>query len=128
MVYQALTLISIHADSCEYVNDQATGFKVAAALSNQYPERASRLTACIVNRYTQSTGLAYNSGTVTNDMSSYHAFDEIENNTNAVILETGFLNLDRQILTKGQDLIAAGISNGILCYIRNEDVSGIEAP
>jgi N-acetylmuramoyl-L-alanine amidase len=126
--YRALTLISIHADSCEYVNDEATGFKVAAALSNQYPERASRLTACIINRYEQSTGLAYHSSTVTNDMSSYHAFDEIDNNTNAVIIETGFLNLDRQILTKGQDQIARGISDGILCYIRNEDVSTTETP
>ncbi|GAH16511.1 unnamed protein product, partial [marine sediment metagenome] len=37
--YRSLTLVSIHADSCEFVNDEATGFKVAAALSNQYPER-----------------------------------------------------------------------------------------
>lgn len=126
--YQALTLVSIHADSCEYINDNATGFKVAAALSNQYPERASRLTACIVDRYGRSTGLAYHSNTVTNDMSSYHAFDEIDNNTNAVIIETGFLNLDRQILTKGQDQIANGISDGILCYIRNEDISTSDEP
>ncbi len=121
--YRALTLLSIHADSCEYINDEATGFKVAAALSNQYPERASRLTACIVDRYAQATGLAYHSGTVTEDMTSYHAFDEIDGNTNAVIIEVGFLNLDRQILTKGQDQIAKGISDGILCYVRNEELS-----
>lgn len=126
--YQALALVSIHADSCEYINDEATGFKVAAALSNQYPERASRLTACIKDRYSKATELAYHSSTVTNDMSSYHAFDEIDNNTNAVIIETGFLNLDRQILTKGQDQIAKGISDGILCYIRNEDISTTQAP
>jgi N-acetylmuramoyl-L-alanine amidase len=121
--YRALALLSIHADSCEYINDDATGFKVAAALSNQYPERASRLTACIVDRYAQATGLEYHSSTVTEDMTSYHAFDEIDSNTNAVIIEIGFLNLDRQILTKGQDQIAKGISNGILCYVRNEDIS-----
>lgn len=126
--YRALALVSIHADSCDYINDEATGFKVAAALSNQYPERASRLTACIVDRYGKATGLTYHSSTVTNDMSSYHAFDEIDNNTNAVIIETGFLNLDRQILTKGQDQIAKGISDGILCYIRNEDLSTTETP
>jgi N-acetylmuramoyl-L-alanine amidase len=61
-------------------------------------------------------------------MSSYHAFDEIDGNTNAVIIEVGFLNLDRQILTKGQDKIANGISNGILCYIRNEDITPAEQP
>jgi N-acetylmuramoyl-L-alanine amidase len=121
--YESLALVSIHADSCQYVNDDATGFKIAAALSNQYPERASRLTACIKDRYEKATGLKYNPSTITNDMSSYHAFDEIDSNTNAVIIETGFLNLDRQILTKGQDQIASGISEGILCYIRNEDIS-----
>ena len=121
--YRSLALVSIHADSCQYVNDEATGYKIAAALSNQYPERATRLTACIKDRYAKATGLNYHPGTVTNDMSSYHAFDEIDGNTNAVIIEVGFLNLDRQILTKGQDQIASGISDGILCYIRNEDIS-----
>jgi N-acetylmuramoyl-L-alanine amidase len=121
--YKSLALVSIHADSCQYVNDDATGFKIAAALSNQYPERASRLTACIKDRYEKETGLKFHPSTITNDMSSYHAFDEIDNNTNAVIIETGFLNLDRQILTKGQDQIASGISEGILCYIRNEVLS-----
>lgn len=121
--YQALALVSIHSDSCQYINDQATGFKVAAALSNHYPERASRLTACIKDRYASATGLTYHGNTITDDMSSYHAFNEIEENTNAVIIEVGFLNLDRQILTKGQEQIAEGISNGILCYIRNENVT-----
>jgi N-acetylmuramoyl-L-alanine amidase len=126
--YRALALVSIHADSCQYVSDEATGFKVAAALSNQYPERAARLTACIKDRYGQATGLPFHASTVTNDMSSYHAFDEIDQNTNAVIIEIGFLNLDRQILTKGQDKIARGISDGILCYIRNEDISDTAQP
>lgn len=120
--YRALALISIHADSCEYINDQATGFKVAAALSNQYPERATRLTACITDRYAKATGLVFHPHTVTQDMSSYHAFDEIDPETNAVIIEIGFMNLDRQILTQGQDKIARGITDGILCYVRNEDV------
>lgn len=126
--YRALALVSIHADSCDYINDEATGFKVAAALSNQYPERASRLTACIRDRYSKATGLPFHASTITNDMSSYHAFDEIDMNTNAVIIEVGFLNLDRQILTKDQDKIAKGITDGILCYIRNEDISAPEEP
>ena len=50
--YSATALVSIHADSCDYVNDTATGFKVAAALANSYPERGTRLTACLRNRYT----------------------------------------------------------------------------
>jgi len=55
--YRASTLISIHADSCDYINDQATGFKVSAPLSNPHPDQAGRLTACLRNRYSQVTGL-----------------------------------------------------------------------
>jgi len=120
--YQALALISIHADSCTYVNDQATGFKVAASLDTPRPEKTARLTACLRNRYAQSTQLPLHHS-ITADMSSYHAFGEINADTPAVILETGFLNLDRQILTQQPELIARGVSDGILCFIYNEDVS-----
>ena len=56
-------------------------------------------------------------------MTSYHAFDEIHTETTAAIIETGFLNLDRQILTENPDLIAQGIVDGLICYIRNENVT-----
>lgn len=120
--YKALALVSIHADSCDYINDQATGFKVASALNNPHPERANRLTTCLRNRYTQATGLQLHNS-ITNDMTSYHAFDEIDNETPAVIIEIGFLNLDKQLLTQHSDLVAKGIADGIICYINNEDAS-----
>ncbi len=123
--YKASALVSIHADSCDYINDQATGFKVAAALSNPHPERAARLTACLRSRYAQITHLPLHSTSVTNDMSSYHAFSEIDENTPAAIIETGFLNLDREILEQHPDLLAKGIAEGILCFIHNEDVSPV---
>jgi len=122
--YVGLALISIHADSCTYINDQATGFKVAATLANPRPERSARLSACIVNRYQKATGLNLHQG-VTPDMTSYHAFNEIDPDTTAVIIETGFLNLDRQILTQQPARIARGITNGITCFIYNEDISPI---
>jgi len=125
---RALALVSIHADSCDYINDEATGFKVAATLSNPYPERSARLTACLRERYAEATGLPFHANTVTDDMTSYHAFDEISSETNAAIIEVGFLNLDRQILTQGQAKVAQGITDGILCYVRNEDVSSEEQP
>jgi N-acetylmuramoyl-L-alanine amidase len=59
-------------------------------------------------------------------MSSYHAFDEIDENTPAAIIEVGFLNLDRQILTQEPDRIASGISKGLLCYIYNENIPDSE--
>ena len=55
--YQATVLVSIHADSCDYINDLATGFKVAQAMANKRPERTARLTACLRNRYAEATGL-----------------------------------------------------------------------
>jgi N-acetylmuramoyl-L-alanine amidase len=119
--YRALALVSIHADSCQYVNDQASGYKVAPSMENRRPERTGRLTDCLRHRYEEATGLgAHNS--ITPDMSSYHAFDEINIDTPAAIIEVGFLNLDRQILTQEPDRIASGISSGILCYIYNENI------
>lgn len=120
--YKGLALISIHADSCEYINNEATGFKVASALNNPHPERANRLTTCLRNRYAQITGLKLHNS-ITNDMTSYHAFDEIDNETPAVIIEVGFLNLDRQLLTQHTDLVAKGIAEGLLCYLNNEDAT-----
>lgn len=121
--YQALALVSIHADSCSYINDQATGFKVAAAMVNPYPEKAARLTACLRSRYAQATQLPLHSTSVTPDMTEYHAFGEIDDNTIAAIVETGFLNLDRQFLTEQPEKAAQGITNGILCFINNEDIT-----
>ena len=120
--YKALALVSIHADSCDYINNQATGFKVAASLSSSRPDKTARLTACLRNRYNQRTSLTLHNS-VTPDMSSYHAFSEIDDDTPAIIIETGFMNLDRQILTQQPALIAQGIADGILCYIYNEDIS-----
>ena len=120
--YRALALVSIHADSCVYINDEAKGFKVAAALSNPYPEKAARLIACLSDRYHQATEMEFHAGSVTRDMTSYHAFDEIHSETTAAIIETGFMNLDRQKLTQEQDTVARGIAEGILCFLNNESV------
>lgn len=120
--YQALALVSIHNDSCDYVNDEATGFKVAAAASSAYPEKANRLSACLIDRYAKTTGMVYHANTITDDMTQYHTFREINSDTTAAIIETGFLNLDRRILTEQPELVAQGVANGILCYIKNEPV------
>jgi len=121
--YKAMVLISIHADTCDYISDEATGFKVSAAMHSLYPEKANRLVACMADRYQARTGLKYLPNSTTPDMTSYHAFDEIHTETTAAIIETGFLNLDRQILTENPDLIAQGIVDGLICYIRNENVT-----
>lgn len=121
--YQAAALVSIHNDSCDFINNEATGFKVAAAFATRHPERAARLTSCLRARYGAITGLPVHSMSVTPDMTSYHAFGEIDENVPAAIIETGFMNLDRAILTQQPELVARGVAAGILCYLRNESIS-----
>jgi N-acetylmuramoyl-L-alanine amidase len=123
--YQAVALVSIHNDSCEYFNDQATGYKVAAAPSSIYPEKATRLTACISQRYKAITGMQFHYNTITRDMKEYHAFSEIHSDTTAAIIETGFMNLDREMLTNRTDLVARGVASGVLCFVRNEDIPNV---
>jgi N-acetylmuramoyl-L-alanine amidase len=120
--YRALAIVSIHNDSCEYVNDQATGFKVAAALNTNDLNRANRLTACLVDRYQSLTQMNFHAGSITADMREYHSFREIDPTTVAAIIETGFLNLDREILTKQTDRVAEGVVEGILCFANNENI------
>lgn len=126
--YRAVALVSIHNDSCEYVNDEATGFKVAASMDTRDTNRATRLTACLTDRYQRSTGMTFHSGSITGDMREYHAFSEIDPNTTTAIIETGFLNLDREILTNRTDLVANGIVQGILCFVNNESVEPTPIP
>ena len=121
--FKALALISIHADSCDYINDQASGYKVAAAMGQQNQAQSTKLAACLRSRYGQATSLSLHSTSITPDMTSYHAFDEINPDTPAVIIETGFLNLDRQFLTERTDLAAKGILDGILCFLNDEDIT-----
>lgn len=126
--YRAVAIVSIHNDSCQFINDQATGFKVASALTTRDANRANRLLSCLVDRYHTATGLPFHQGSITPDMTSYHAFDEIDPNTVAAIIETGFLYLDREILTQHTDQVADGVVNGILCYVNNENIEPTPIP
>ncbi len=126
--YQAAVLVSIHLDSCGYINDQATGFKVAEALSAQDVAGTQRLTTCLSQRYAEITGLPYHAGSVTDDMTYYHAFSEIDPNTTAAIIEAGFMNLDYQFITEETERVAEGIAAGILCYMNNEAISPTQSP
>ncbi|MDD2922758.1 MAG: N-acetylmuramoyl-L-alanine amidase [Anaerolineales bacterium] len=120
--YRAVALVSIHNDSCEYVNDEATGFKVASSMETRDTNRAQRLTACMVDRYQKATGLTFHEGSITGDMREYHAFSEIDPNTITAIIETGFLYLDREILATQTERVANGVTQGILCFMNNENI------
>ena len=118
--FQAAALVSIHLDSCEYVNDLASGYKVASALSAQNVADSQRLTQCLSEKYGAITGLPYHAGSVTDDMTYYHAFNEIDPRTNAVIIEAGFMNIDYRFITEETDRVAEGIVAGLLCYLNEE--------
>ncbi len=118
--YKGLLLVSIHNDSCDYINETATGFKVAA--QSAYPEKAERLEKCMVHRYQTMTDMFFHVNSVTPDMTSYHTFNEIHTDTTAAIIETGFMNRDEAILRNQPELVADGIVAGIECYIHKENV------
>jgi N-acetylmuramoyl-L-alanine amidase len=127
--YRAVALVSIHADSCLPINEFATGFKITAAVDTAVQDKAQRLVACVVDRYQRATGLRYHEGSITRDMTEYHTFREVHSQTPAVIIETGFLYLDRDLLTGSPEKAARGIAEGVLCYINNEPINlGVETP
>jgi N-acetylmuramoyl-L-alanine amidase len=126
--YRAALLLSIHNDTCDSIDDQATGFKVAASKYSRDENLTSRLTACMVDRYSSMTGLKFLSGNITVDMTDYHAFRVIDPSTPAAIIETGFLNLDKNLLVNHPDIVADGLVAGVLCFVRSESVQPIPTP
>ena len=128
--YKALTVISIHNDTCEFIGNEGTGFKIAPALANAYPDVSNRLTQCMINQYGSVTGLQFQTNKLTTDMTTYHSFNEVHSSTPVIVIETGYLNLDRQILSQSTDLIVRGIMDGILCFLgeNTTDQEAIPAP
>jgi len=121
--YRADALISIHADSCQaYPNatPPASGFKVASVEDSLVPEEEKHLVACLSQCYAAQTGMYFHSNSITDDMSRYHTFYEIDGNTPGVIIETGFMLNDRRMLTQRADLVAQGIVDGIVCFVEDE--------
>ena len=116
--YRADALVSIHADSCQVPG--VSGFKVARVTDSAIPEAEDRLVACLYRAYEDATRLPRHPGSITDNMTNYHAFREIDPNTPGAIIEIGFLREDRNILTVHDDLVARGIVAGILCFLEQE--------
>jgi N-acetylmuramoyl-L-alanine amidase len=124
--YGGLAVISIHADSCDYINDAATGFKVASFTESTTPEEDNRLVSCLIDRYADTTGMTFHPS-VTYDMTQYHNFREVAPGTPSAIIEVGFMYMDREMLTDHADVAALGIARGLLCYLRDEPIGDEEA-
>jgi N-acetylmuramoyl-L-alanine amidase len=116
--YRAEALISIHADSCEVPG--ATGFKVARVTDSAIPQAEDSLVACLYQAYEATTGLPRHDSSVTDNMTNYHAFREIDKTTPGAIIEVGFLLDDRELLTQRPKLVARGIAAGALCFLEEK--------
>lgn len=111
--YSATAVISIHADSCVFYHDQLTGFKIAGSSRTN----STVLEICMEQEYGRVTQLPYHPHTITEHMTDYHAFRTLPPGLPAIIIEVGFMNLDREILTTRSDTPAAGIYSGLQCYL-----------
>lgn len=114
--YQAEALVSVHADSCNIPG--ASGFKVARVTSSAIPEAEDRLVDCLNQEYGHYTGLPQHPASITDNMTNYHAFNEIAPLTPGAIIETGFLLDDRFLLENRPKIVARGIAAGILCFLQ----------
>ena len=79
--YKGLALISIHNDTCEFIDNNATGFKIAPAMRSSYPDEVNLLLECMAENYQSVTGLTYHANETTYDMSEYHNFYEVNSST-----------------------------------------------
>ncbi|MBN1992269.1 MAG: N-acetylmuramoyl-L-alanine amidase [Anaerolineae bacterium] len=113
--YQADALVSIHADSCNIPG--ATGFKVARVTNSAIPEAEDALVACLNQEYAIYTGLSQHPASITDNMTNYHAFNEIHPLTPGAIIEAGFLLDDRYLLEQRSKVVARGIAAGIVCFL-----------
>ncbi len=114
--YRADALVSIHADSCEVPG--ASGFKVARITDSAIPEAEDRLVECLYREYEAVTGLRRHPNSVTDNMTNYHAFREIDPYTPGAIIETGFLLEDYAYIVRRPRMVARGIVNGIVCFLQ----------
>ena len=111
--YGGTAVISIHADSCLYFNELATGYKIAASERTN----SASLFTCMDDAYRTATNMFYHANTITEHMTDYHVFRKLPAGVPAIIIEVGFMNLDREMLTTNVHIPAEGVTNGILCYL-----------
>lgn len=124
--FRARAFFSIHSDACvegpDYAN--ATGYKLAHAQPSENESEDERLLRCVRRSYgalVEPMGLRWNQFTITNDMTAYHGFREIDPKTPAAIIELGFLGNDRKILTGHQEELGQSIAEGITSFLQGAE-------
>jgi N-acetylmuramoyl-L-alanine amidase len=115
--YRADAFVSIHSDSCAVSG--LSGFKVARVAASAIPTVEDRLVECLRQEYEKGTGLGFHKNTITFDMMDYHAFREIDPNTPGAIVELGFMDKDRKLLTRRSSVVAQSVVQGIVCFLES---------
>jgi N-acetylmuramoyl-L-alanine amidase len=115
--YAPRAFLSIHVDSCVYY---ATGYKVARADNSAIPQEDDRLVRCVSKTYAAATQLPFHEGSITRDMTHYHALNEIDSKSPAAILELGFLGSDKDLLVYKRDMMAFGIVSGLDAFLKGD--------
>jgi N-acetylmuramoyl-L-alanine amidase len=122
--FQAAALVSIHSNTCYNYDPPVSGFLVAKAAAKPAEGPDDQLANCIGTIYGQITGMYWRPG-ATEHMTDYHSFREVHPLTPGAILELGFMRADREKLTNQQDMLAQGITEGILCFLEPDNPFGI---
>lgn len=113
--YSPKAFLAIHADSCVWY---ASGYKVARASSSASPDEDDRLVRCVTNAYGLSSQLPFHAGSITVDMTDYHAFNQINPRSPGAIIELGFMGSDHELLKSRRDILAQGVANGLDDFMR----------
>lgn len=122
--YSPRAFLAIHADSCIYY---ASGYKVARADYSASPDEDDRLVRCVTAEYAAATQLPFHSGSITADMTEYHALNAIDPKTPAAIIELGFLGSEHTLLKNRRDIVASGVANGVDDFMRGDQCKLPEA-
>lgn len=125
--YQASALVSIHSNTCQDFGERVSGFLIStAAVRAGVTGADDQLVACVARTYAAASGLERRTG-LTIDMTDYHTFREINTLTPAAIIELGFMLADRDVIAGQPDVLAAGITDGILCFLEPQSQAAVEA-
>lgn len=122
--YDADAFVAIHADGVNGASKR--GYKLATPWRTSQASR--ELLEALDQAYGKATGLPKDD-TITVNMRGYYAFNyrrhvhAIARTTPAVIFEMGFLTsaADRSVMYGKPELVAAGLSNGIMRYLKQRD-------
>lgn len=125
--YQGDAFVALHADWCPDASTPSipSGFKVsryggtAGTGLDGSGDVSDQLVSAIWDQYGRTTGMPQDRspGHFPPRMLNYYALAQIDSSTAGAVIEMGWLSGDLHMLVNEQDLLAAGIVNGIVSFL-----------